>query len=182
MSPGGGAGARHLTSPQEVVERALAASVAEGCVVIVEELSQAEVRFANNTTTTNGVRRDRRVVVVSFRAVGSDGSRGFARLAVGVASGSGEVEVTDLVRASEVEAAGAAPADDAAPLIEPDGPLSPPGASGMSGASTGFDEPPVPTSPAVLGGVIRGLGDAFARARSAGNRLAGFATHGVDTV
>ena len=30
--------------------------------------------------------------------------------------------------------------------------------------------------------MITGLGDAFARARSAGNRLAGFATHGVETV
>jgi len=162
---------RLLGTPQEVVERALAASTAQGCVVIVEEVSQAEVRFANNTTTTNGVRRDRRVAVVSFRAVGSDGSAGFARLAVGVASGSGEVEVTDLVRASEAEAADATPADDAAPLLEP-GP--------ESGAE--FDEPPVPTSPAVLGGVIAGLGDEFARARAAGNRLAGFATHSVETV
>ena len=84
-------------------------------MVIVEELSEAEVRFANNTTTTNGVRRDRRVAVVSFRAVGGDGSAGFARLAVGVASGSGDVDVTELVRASEAEAAGAAPADDALP-------------------------------------------------------------------
>ena len=67
---------RHLPSPQEVVERALAASRAEGCVVIVEEVSQAEVRFANNTTTTNGVRRDRRVAVVSFRAAGADGVGG----------------------------------------------------------------------------------------------------------
>ena len=40
----------------------------------------------------------------------------------------------------------------------------------------------MPTSPAVLGGVITGLGDAFGRARAAGNRLAGFATHGVETV
>ena len=165
------AGDRLLSSPQEVIERALAASRAEGCAVIVEEVSQAEVRFANNTTTTNGVRRDRRVAVVSFRAAGSDGSPGFARLAVGVASGSGEVEVTELVRASEMEASGASPADDAAPLIEP----------GEHDA-TEFDEPPLSTSPAVLGGVISGLGEAFARARSAGNRLAGFATHGVETV
>jgi predicted Zn-dependent protease len=162
---------RRLSSPQEVIERALAASRAEGCVVIVEEVSQAEVRFANNTTTTNGVRRDRRVAVVSFRAVTSDGSAAFARMAVGVASGSGEVEVTELVRASEMEAGGAAPADDASPLIEP----------GVATTSD-FDEAPVPTSPAVLSGVITGLGDAFARARSAGNRLAGFATHGVETV
>ena len=45
-----------------------------------------------------------------------------------------------------------------------------------------FDEAPVPTSPAVLGAVIAGLGGAFERARAAGNRLAGFATHGVETV
>ncbi len=52
------------------------ASRAEGCVVIVEEVSQVEVRFANNTTTTNGVRRDRRVAVVSFARWGATGARG----------------------------------------------------------------------------------------------------------
>jgi predicted Zn-dependent protease len=180
MSPSAPSGSeeRRLTSPQEVVERALAASRAEGCVVIVEEVSQAEVRFANNTTTTNGVRRDRRVSVVSFRAVGAELSAGFARFAVGVASASGEVEVTELVRASEVEASGASPADDASPLIEPDAGTG----AGSGDAAGGFDEPPVPTTPAVLGNVIGGLGSAFDRARSVGNRLAGFATHGVETV
>jgi predicted Zn-dependent protease len=185
------AGARHLTSPQEVVERALAASRADGCVVIVEEVSQAEVRFANNTTTTNGVRRDRRVAVVSFKAIAPDGLAGFTRFAVGVASGSGEVEVDALVRASEIEAAGAPPADDAMPLVEPDAAATVAGAPAgavptvdvapVDGAAA-FDEAPVPTSPAVLGGVIGGLGDAFDRARAAGNKLAGFATHGVETV
>jgi predicted Zn-dependent protease len=117
------------------------------------------------------------VAVVSFKAVDGDGSAGFTRFAVGVASGSGEVEVDDLVRASEIEAGAAAPADDAAPLVEPGA------GAGLSGVgATAFDDPPVPTSPAVLGGVISGLGDAFDRARAAGNRLAGFATHGIETV
>jgi predicted Zn-dependent protease len=173
-----------------VIERALAASRADGCVVLVEELSEAEVRFANNTTTTNGVRRNRRVAVVSFRAVtgaaagrsgaagpaGSAGSVGVGPTAVGVASASGQVDLEELVRASEAEADGAAPAEDAAGLVEV-GQLT--GAALQSAA--GFDEPAVLTSPAVLGGVVTGLGDAFARARSAGNRLAGFATHGVET-
>ena len=173
----------HLSPPQEVIERALAASRADGCVVIVEELSEAEVRFANNTTTTNGVRRNRRVAVVSFRTVaGAAGAAGAAAVvgtaptAVGVASGSGEVDVEELVRASEIEARGAAPAEDAVALVEP-GDLGP----AVQPSAKSFGEPPVLTSPAVLGGVISGLGDAFARARSAGNRLAGFATHGVDT-
>ncbi len=178
MSPGD----RHLPPPQEVVERALAASRAEGCAVIVEEISQAEVRFANNTTTTNGVRRNRRVAVVSFRALagrgarggdaGSGGAVGAGPSAVGVASGSGDVDVEALVRASEAEAGGAGPADDTFPLVEP----------GPGAGDAGFDEPPVPTSPAALADVITGLGDAFGRARAAGNRLAGFATHGVETV
>ena len=178
MSAGGRG--RQLSSPQEVVERALAASRAEGCVVIVEELSQAEVRFANNTTTTNGVRRDRRVAVVSFRAAPDDGSAGFARMAAGVASGSGDVEVTDLVRASEAEAAGATPADDASPLVDPSA-AADAGAGGALRAAA-FDEPAVATSPAALGAVVNGLGVAFDRARAAGNRLAGFASHGVETV
>jgi len=188
-------GHRHLPPPQEVVERALAASRADGCAVIVEEVSQAEVRFANNTTTTNGVRRNRRVAVVSFRALagadaGADadaggpgsgtgrrrgGAAGAGPSAVGVASGSGEVDIEALVRASEAEAGGAGPAEDAFAPVEPG-----PGAGSMG--STAFDEPSVPTSPAALAGVIAGLGDAFGRARAAGNRLAGFATHGIETV
>ena len=52
-----------LPPAQSVVESALAEARAgsDGCVVIVEETSEVEVRFANNTTTTNGARRDRRV-------------------------------------------------------------------------------------------------------------------------
>jgi len=45
-----------LTQPSDVVEAALAASRASGCVVIVQDRSEAEVRFANSTTTSNGVR------------------------------------------------------------------------------------------------------------------------------
>jgi predicted Zn-dependent protease len=92
-------------------------------------------------------------------------------MAVGMASGSGELDVAELVAASEAEAAGAGPADDGAPLIEP----------AAAGPGGDFGAAPVPTSPDVLAGVIEGLADAFGRARSAGNRLAGFATHGVAT-
>ena len=102
--------------------RALAASGAEGCVVIIEELSEAEVRFANNTTTTNGVRRNRRVAVVSFRVVASGSAAastaGEGPTAVGVASASGALDIEELVRASEAEATGAAPAEDAAALVD----------------------------------------------------------------
>ena len=188
-------------SPQEVVERALAASRADGCVVIVEEVSQAEVRFANNTTTTNGVRRNRRVAVVSFRAVagaatgrpgargravggaGGSGEVGVAGLgvgptAVGVASGSGDGRRGVLVRASEAEASGAGPAEDASALVEPGGRAAGRRTDGGAGSTSRRCRPLRPCSAASS----PDSGDAFDRARAAGNRLAGFATHGVETV
>src|SRR5580698_6800498 len=78
----------------EVVEAALAPGGDDGRVVIVGDLSQAEVRFANNTTTTNGVRQSRRVTVISIVA-GPNG------VAAGSASASGDVDVDELVRRAE---------------------------------------------------------------------------------
>ncbi len=61
---------------QELVEHGLAAAGAggaDGCVVLVEEASHADVRFALNTTTTNGVHRARTVsvIVVAGESVGT---------------------------------------------------------------------------------------------------------------
>ena len=61
-------------TPQEVVEQALAASSADGCVAFVVESTEANLRWANNSLTTNGSMRSRRVVVVSF----VDGGAGMA--------------------------------------------------------------------------------------------------------
>ena len=142
-----------LPAAAEVVERALSPSGGTGCVVIVAEGSEADVRFANNTTTTNGVRRDRRVTVVSFVAAAIRirlgvrwGRRRGRGVAVGVASRSGAVDVAELVRASEADAEGAAPADDAMPLV-----------SGVP-ETPAFDGPPAMTDLSALDGVVRQLG------------------------
>ena len=74
-----------LIPAQSVVEQVLEASASDGCVVIVEEASEAELRFANNTVTTNGTRRDRDVTVVALRET----ERGTA---VGTASSSGAAD------------------------------------------------------------------------------------------
>jgi predicted Zn-dependent protease len=152
----------HLTEAHVVVEKALEASRSDDCIVIVEESSEAELRFANNTVTTNGTRRDRGVSVISFR--GTDGG-----IAVGTASSSGAVDIVELVRRAEANAASAPPAEDAAALVSP-------------GQSAAFTDQPAITSLAGLGDVLAGLGDAFARARSAGRNLYGFAEHHVSTV
>ena len=54
------------TPGSDVVERALALSRADGCVVLVEESSSANLRWAGSTLTTNGAVRGRSVVVISI--------------------------------------------------------------------------------------------------------------------
>ena len=156
---------RRLPHPAEVVERALAAAGGEGCIVIVEDRSEVDSRFANNTTTTNGWRHQRRVAAVSIQKVSGG-------LAVGVASRSGDPDVEELVGAAEADARGGPAAQDAAPLVEP--------ASG-AGAGRPVEEPPAAADPALLGPVLEDLKGAFDRARSAGHVLAGFVSHTVET-
>ncbi|HEX2551007.1 MAG TPA: TldD/PmbA family protein, partial [Nocardioidaceae bacterium] len=50
---------------QEVVERALQLSTTDGCLVLAQESSEANLRWAANTLTTNGVMRGRRLTVIA---------------------------------------------------------------------------------------------------------------------
>jgi len=155
-----------LPAASEVIEQALSLARGDDCVVIVGDGSEADVRFANNTTTTNGLRRQRRVTVISFVASGPDQA-----VAVGVASRGGAVDVAELVRASEADAEGASPADDAMALVPDRG----------RGEEPTFGAPAALTDLSALDGVVRCLADAFGRARKARHVLAGFASHRVET-
>ena len=42
-------------TPQQLVEHALATSTADDCVAMVRDSTSANLRWANNTLTTNGV-------------------------------------------------------------------------------------------------------------------------------
>lgn len=150
------------TTPHEIVERALELSRADGCVVIASERSTANLRWAGNALTTNGVTRGRTVTVVAT----VDGAEGTAS---GVVSRSAVTagELEPLVRAAEAAAREAGPAEDAQPLV-----------TGVP-YSPGFDGAPAETSPAVFGAFAPALGEAFARARAAGRELYGFAQHEV---
>ncbi|MFJ4470258.1 metallopeptidase TldD-related protein [Streptomyces sp. NPDC089424] len=146
--------------PHEIVERALELSRADGCVVIADEHSTANLRWAGNALTTNGVTRGRTLTVVAT----VDGGQGTAsgvvsRSAVTVA------ELEPLVRAAEAAARGAGPAEDAQPLVR-DVPASP-----------DFTDAPAETSSAVFADFAPALGEAFARARGGGRELYGFANH-----
>jgi predicted Zn-dependent protease len=162
----GGASAAKSTAlrPQEVAERALELSTADGCVVIAEESSEANLRWAGNTLTTNGVTRGRTLTVIAT----IDGQEGTA---AGVVSRSnvGLDQVASLVRAAEQSAREARSAEDARPLVV------------HQGTDSTWDDPPAETSIGVFGEVAPALGDAFAAARAEGRDLFGFAEHQVST-
>ena len=150
-------------SPQEVVERCLDLSKADGCVVLVDEGHSANLRWANNTLTTNGLMRSRSVTVVA--TVGE--SQGTA---AGVVARSAVTPETlePLVRAAEQAARDNGPAEDAQPLIagEP---------------ARDWDEPAGETSVGVFADVAPALGAAFVRARAEDRRSYGYVEHEVTT-
>jgi predicted Zn-dependent protease len=150
--------------PQEVVERTLAAARhLHGCAVLVRESSEAALRWANSTMTTNGHTTSRRTTVIAF--VGLEGGTG-----AGVVSSSAAVtdaaQLEQLVRAAEAAARDAGPAKDVAPLLEPDV------------ADPAWDEPAVETSIGVFGAFAEGLAEVLAGP----HRQYGFATHELSTV
>ncbi|NYG55937.1 HNH endonuclease [Nocardioides perillae] len=64
------------TTPQELAELALAATTADDCVVLVRERSAANLRWAGNTLTTNGVVSGSSTTVVSFVRTGEGTATG----------------------------------------------------------------------------------------------------------
>ncbi|GAA0665242.1 metallopeptidase TldD-related protein [Streptomyces thermocarboxydovorans] len=130
--------------------------------MIADEQSTANLRWAGNALTTNGVTRGRTLTVIAT----VDGAEGTAS---GVVSRSAVTmdELEPLVRAAEAAARGAGPAEDAQPLV-----------TGVP-ASPEFTEAPAETSSAVFADFAPALGEAFARARAGGRELYGFAHHEV---
>ncbi|MEV8457352.1 metallopeptidase TldD-related protein [Streptomyces sp. NPDC052095] len=149
-----------VSKPYEIVERALELSTADGCVVIADEHSSANLRWAGNALTTNGVTRGRTLTVVAT----VDGARGTASGVVSRAAVTAD-DLEPLVRAAEAAARGASPAEDAQPLV-----------TGVP-ASPDFTDAPAETGSEVFADFAPALGDAFARARSGGRELYGFAHH-----
>ncbi|GAB2962045.1 metallopeptidase TldD-related protein [Streptomyces pseudoechinosporeus] len=146
--------------PHEVVERALELSRADSCVVIADEHSTANLRWAGNALTTNGVTRGRTLTVIAT----VDGKEGTSS---GVVSRSAVTadELEPLVRAAEAAARGTGPAEDAQPLV-----------TGVA-ESPEFTDAPAETSSGVFADFAPALGESFARAREGGRELYGFANH-----
>ncbi len=148
---------------QDVIDDGLgvaARSGADGCIVMVEEASHADVRFALNTTTTNGVTRDRSVTVIVIH-----------HDAVGVARQSGAADISAMVAAARADAQGSPPADDAMALLD-----------ASADAAAAYDRPPALTDLSSLDRVLSGLAPAFTQAKGRDVNIAGFAEHDIDTL
>jgi predicted Zn-dependent protease len=166
-------------SPQQAVERALAASKTGDCVVIAEEFSTANLRWAGNTLTTNGVTVSRALTVIAI-------ARDSSGTSVGAVTRSGvrEDQVEDVVREAE-RAASAAPAEDAAPLVPPrasaaDAPAADARASNARAADApAWDAPAARTGIGQFGAFAPRLGETLRVAEGAGRKLYGFAEHQV---
>lgn len=146
------------------VDAALAATSSDQCVVIVNDVSEANLRWAVNALTTNGQMHHRTATVVSIR-------RAEAASHAGMVSGpvACESDLVALVGEADAAALVAPASDDASPLPEPV-------------VDDGYEADAVPTSIEVFADLAQALGRAFGDARRKGNELFGFAEHRYTTI
>ncbi len=146
--------------PQEAVERALALSRTDDCIVIADEASTANLRWAGNTLTTNGVTRSSRLTVIALRDTAGGVAAGVvSRSAVGAGG------IEDLVRAAE----------PTPPATTP--PRTPGRSSPRPGRRKRVGRRPRRDRHRRVRGFAPALGEAFAAAQAGDRRLYGFANH-----
>ena len=150
---------RHPARPQQLVEHALDSSRSEQCVVIVHDTTGANLRWANNTLTTNGVMHSVDVTVVAFQGAGNASVSGTA---------ASPDQVAALVESADRAAELADAAEDRAELLGGD-------------TSHDWDDSPVDTSITVFDTFAADLGEAFAQAEAEARILYGFVSHEMST-
>jgi predicted Zn-dependent protease len=153
-----------VLAPQDVVERVLAAAAhLHGCVVLVRETSEAVLRWANSTMTTNGHTTSGRVSVIAFVAVEGGTAAGLVSSSAAVTD---PAQLVALVAAAEAAAHDAGPAEDAMPL------------PGPAGDDPHWGEAAAETSIGVFGVLAGDLAEVLAGP----HRQYGFASHELSTV
>jgi predicted Zn-dependent protease len=152
-----------VVTVQALVELALSASTSDDCIVVADHRTSANLRWANNTLTTNGVMRGIDVTAVSF-------ARKSGGVCVGTVSGSATTreQVEALVAAADAAARLASPAPDAHDLV-------------ADPADASWYDAPGETDIHIFDAFAPALGEAFGRARGAGRILYGFVDHHVTT-
>jgi predicted Zn-dependent protease len=145
--------------PQRLVEHALETSASEHCIAIVHDSTSANLRWANNTLTTNGVMHTVDVTVIAFQGSGNASVSGTA---------ASLEQVTALVESADRAARVADEAEDRAELVTGE-------------AAPDWDEGSGETSIRVFESFAEQLGEAFGQADAESRILYGFVFHEVTT-
>ncbi len=152
-----------MSSPAELVEQGLAASSTAGCVVMTGAAASLNLRWANNTLTTNGLMHTTETTVIAI----VDGPAGPQTAAI-TRSGVDASTIKDLVADAEAAARESVPAEDAAPLLD-------------GGADDDFGDEPTDVPTSGLGPVATWLGELFGPAAAADQGRFGYAEYDVAT-
>jgi len=157
-----------MNTIQQLVERALSLSSVDGCIVLGEQVTEANLRWAGNNLTTNGQSHSIKLSVISIVRTPDGDASGVVSRPIPLTGA--EDELAAMVAASEQAARHAPPADDAAELV----------------ASYPHEDdwaaPPARTGIEVFAELADALGDAFGQAREQGLLLYGYAEHRMSSV
>jgi predicted Zn-dependent protease len=152
-----------MISAQDLIEKITSAATCDDCIVVIKDKTQANLRWAGSTLTTNGVIQERSVTVIAFVSVdGGMASGGLTRTDVTLA------DIPKLLEDAITAAKAAGKAEDFAPLA--------------TNTSIGdWSAPHVPTGPEVFSTFAPALGDMFSRSVADSIELFGYAEHTHET-
>lgn len=149
--------------PDQMVEHALASSRTDGCVVLVEESTHTNLRWASNTLTTNGQARQRGMTVIALAGEGAAASAGAVSRCV-----TDTADIEALVSVAEHVAHRSRPEESARALP-------------IGNAAADFADPPVDGGIEVFAPMAAALGDVLGAASASDLLLYGYAEHVIAT-
>ncbi|MDX6297869.1 MAG: hypothetical protein QOI51_1726 [Nocardioidaceae bacterium] len=152
-----------MPTAQALVEHALQATQADHCAVLLRQTSSANLRWANNTLTTNGVMTTCHATVVSQVAAGGGTAAGVVTQPV-----SSLHEVDELVSRADASAREASASEDANELI-------------AGGEAPDWQDPPGVTGIDALATFAADLGEMLNKARLERRLLFGYVEHSIET-
>lgn len=152
-----------MISAQDLIEKITSAANCDDCIVVIKDKTQANLRWAGSTLTTNGVIQERNVTVIAFVAMdGGMAAGGVSRTDVNL------TDVPTLIAEAISAAKAAGKAEDFAPLA--------------TNVSIGdWAAPHVPTGPEVFSNFAPALGDMFAQSVADKIELFGYSEHTHET-
>ncbi len=153
-----------MTEVTTWIDQALAAASSDECIIIVNDTTEANLRWAVNSLTTNGQMHHRTATVIAIRREADAAHAGMVSGPVAAAS-----DLLALVEQAGAAAQDAPASDDASPLPDPI-------------VDPDYETDADATSIEVFGPLAQALGRAFADAREKGHELFGFAEHHSTTV